>query len=866
MGVFASQVSISIPGSPTAPTGHNNSARGNAPSGNMANTDYLTVAGSQINLVTYEATIDRCTPYVRGGIPELNFSRILGKLTALPDPWSGQSVSWSNGSSYPGTTYFAGDVVGYTDRYEPEVGWVREYRALGLRNRADSVPVTDSNTLSDTASYNLPSDDIYAIPAREGRTVGQCILDLLSMSENIAALASYGIGNFTSSGSGGAGTAVLTGRTVSSVTVAESGSGYTVAPTVVLAGGGGTGASYTATVSGGAITGFTQTSAGTGYTSAPTVIISTLPSITVTDLAALTIIPPFRVTFAGERVIQSIESSLQSTYPTYWVHIDTSGNIRFLNTLSFTSNTITLGGSDVRWLMPSLHRDLSDCYSQLIVRGDLCVSGVTLAVKPWPGSANTDGGLQEDFTFGSYTTNAAAIAAWNPNDYQQLSLQTGQDQGSCTCSSTTAVVITSQNTSLTLTADQLDQTSTGQHAILTVYCDTIANLQQMFSARVIANTAMTAGGTSTLTLDRALPSTAYNAYRLYALSSLGNVVWRRYKVTNSYIAAQMQQFFPYPFAFRNSDGTAAALTTSPVCSVYWSSSGSPPYNQSSIGVQIDPVSGTITTVSPTSLVYGGGVVTPPTDVQVFLPVANGSLQVQSPSAGGYAGTLYTVEGVQRTKTVTVREWRDYSLSANMQAYSDQLFSALCNVVVEGTIGYLGLATTYLAPGQAVSITGSSYTTGYESVALPVASIEIQFNPGPGGTSYVSTLHLSNRQARYTGDVFIRSAVTGQQIGGQGWAANAYSGLSHYLQSGLGGGFASEVTGAVSDFGSQSAEAVGGFGGDTAGAVGGFGQEGAGSFAGMLGDVNPDLADATATAAANNQLGTMELRQKLVAGS
>src|SRR5271157_1872260 len=312
MGVFASQVSISIPGSPTAPTGHNNSARGNAPSGNMANTDYLTVAGSQINLVTYEATIDRCTPYVRGGIPELNFSRILGKLTALPDPWSGQSVSWSNGSSYPGTTYFAGDVVGYTDRYEPEVGWVREYRALGLRNRADYVPVTDSNTLSDTASYNLPSDDIYAILAREGRTVGQCILDLLSMSENVVALASYGIGNFTSTGSGGAGTAVLTGTTVSSVTLAEAGSGYTMAPTVV---------------------------------------ISTLPSITVTDLASLSIIPPFRVTFAGERIIQSIESSLQSTYPTYWVHIDTSGNIRFLNTLSFTSNTVTLGGSDVRWLM-----------------------------------------------------------------------------------------------------------------------------------------------------------------------------------------------------------------------------------------------------------------------------------------------------------------------------------------------------------------------------------------------------------------------------------------------------------------------------------------------------------------------------------
>ena len=836
--------------------------------------DFLTIHGSQVNLATYDAAIDHCTPFVRGGTPELGFSRILGALTALPDPWSGQSVSWSNGSSYPGTTYFAGDVVGYSDRYEPDVGWVREYRALGLRNRADYVPVTDSNTLSDTAAYNLPSDDIYVILAREGRTVGQCILDLLSMSENAAALASYGIGNFTSTGSGGAGTAVLTGTTVSSVTVAEAGSGYTVAPTVVLAGGGGTGASYTATVSGGVITGFTLVSAGTGYTGAPTVVISTLPSITVTDLASLSIIPPFRVTFAGERIIQSIESSLQLTYPTYWVHIDAGGNIRFLNTLSFTSNTVTLGGSDVRWLMPALTRDLSDCYSQLIVRGDLCVSGVTLAVKPWPGSTSADGGLQEDFTFGSYSTNAAAIAAWNPNDYQEFSLQTGQDQGSCTCSSTTAVVITSQNTALTLTADQLDQTSTGQHAVLTVYCDTIANLQQMFSARVIANTAMTAGGTSTLTLDRALPATTYNSYRLYALSELGNVVWRRYKVTNSYIAAQMQQFFPYPFAFRNSDGTAAALTTSPVGSVYWSSSGSPPYNQSSIGVQIDPVSGTITTVSPTALVYGGGVVTPPTDVQVFLPVANGSLEVQSPSAGGYAGTLYTVEGIERTKTVTVREWRDYSLDANMQAYSDQLFSALCNVVVEGTISYLGLATAYLAPGQAVSITGSGYTTGYESLALPVASIEVQFNPGPAGTSYVSTLHLTNRQARYTGDVFVRPAVTGQQIGGNAWAANAYTPLSNYLKSGLGGGFAGEVAGAISDFRSQGAEAVsefrgeatgsvGEFRGEATGAVGEFREESAATVAGMLGDVDPDLAEATATTAAKNRLRTMELRQNLL---
>src|SRR5271157_1588450 len=835
--------------------------------------DYLTINGSQINLVTYECTIDRCTPFVLGGIPALGFSRILGKLTALPDPWSGQSCSWSNGSSYPGTTYFVGDVVGYSDHYQQEVGWVREYRALGLRNRADYISVTDSNTLSDTASFNLPADDLYMIESREGRTVGQCVLDLLSMYQNVTALSAAGIGNFTSAGSGGAGTAVLTGTTVSLVTVAESGSGYTVAPKVVLAGGGGSGASYTATVSGGLITGFTKILAGTGYTTPPTVIISTLPSVTVNDLAALDVIPPFRITFAGERIMQSIESAVQSCHPNHWVYVDIIGNIRFLDQRLFTNNTVTLGGSDVRWMMPSLHRDLSDCYSQLIVRGDLDVSGVTLAVKPYPGSGSSDGGLQEDFGY-SGLSNSAAIASWVPSDFQTFNLQSGQDQGSCTCPSTTDVRITSTNTRLTLTANQLDQTDTGQHAIITVYSDTVTNLQQMFSARVTANTAMTAGGTSDLTLDRALPSTAYNGYRLYALSTAGNVVWRRYKVTNSFIAAQMQQFFPYPFAFRNSDGTAATLTTSPVCTVYWSSSGSPPYNQSAIGVQIDPISGTITTVSPTSLVYGGGVVTPPTDVQVFLPVANGSLEVQAPSGGGYGGTLYTVEGISRTKTVTVREWRDYSLNTSMQTYANELFDSIKDVVVEGTILYLGLATTYLAPGQAVSITGNGYTTGYESVALPVESVDVQFNAGPGGTACVSTLHLSNRKARYAGEVVVRPAVTGQQIGGEAWAANAYTAVSTYLKGALGGGFAGEVTRSIGGFGQEYAAAIGGFGGDTAGAVrgfgqeggsavGGFGQEGTGTLGEMLGDVNPDLADATATAAANNHLGTMELRQKLV---
>src|SRR5208283_5010106 len=68
-------------------------------------------------------------------------------------------------------------------------------------------------------------------------------------------------------------------------------------------------------------------------------------------------------------------------------------------------------------------------------------------------------------------------------------------------------------------------------------------------------------------------------------------------------------------------------------------------------------------------------------------------------------------------------------------------------------GYTGAVT--------VSVSGSGGGSGasitLQSESLPVASMEVRFQPGPGGTSYVSTLHLSNRRARYTSELFVRPA-------------------------------------------------------------------------------------------------------------
>src|SRR5271166_59943 len=827
-------------------------------------TDYLTIAGTQINMATWDVALDRCTPWIRGGIPELTFSRVVGALSALPDAWSGNSCSWSNGASYPGTTYFTGTVVGYTDRFDQDFGWVRDYRALGLRNLADYVPVTDSNTLSDSAQFNMPANTIQSIPARMGRTCGQAVLDILSMLQNATALSTYGIGNYPSTGSGATATATMTTGntlatygTVSGLVVGDGGSGYgTTPPTVVIVGPCTTQAVYTANLTAGSVSSFTQVSAGAGYTNPPAVVISTLPAVTITDLAALSVIPPFVMTFCGERLLQSVESIIQSCHPNHWLWVDPAGNIRVFDQRATTNYTVTLGkppsgGAEPdgtygnRWMLPQLHRDHSDTYSRLIVRGDTDVSGITLSVQPTAatgtivynsaltgGSNVNTGGLYPDFTFGPYTSNAAAIAAWSPNSFVTQSLQGGQDQGSCTCSSTTQVVIQSFNTALVLTSDQLDQSTSGLHAILTVSQAFGSGIAQMFSTSVIANTSTTSGA-STLTVAPPLPATTYTSYFLTFSSQAGNVVYRRYVCTQAGVGAQIQNYFPYPFAYRNADGTAAALTSAATGMILWSATGSAPYMESDFTITVDPESGTISFPRPTSLVYGGGVVTPPDNVMAFVPIATGDLTVAAPSSG-YAGTLYTVEGISRTKTITLRDWTEYGANANIATFAAEQFDSIKDVVVEGSINYLGLATTYLTPGASVSITGYGYTTGFETLqtspmpaGLPVASVDVTFNWGGSGAAYVTTLHLTNRKQKYTSDVFVRPPATGQALGGS-FAA----GYTEAWGQGMGGmlgyeyGQAAGITGAIGDLG---AAAGGGISDPGAAAGGGVSDLGAAAF-------------------------------------
>ena len=87
-------------------------------------------------------------------------------------------------------------------------------------------------------------------------------------------------------GTGAAATATIDGR-VASIAIGSGGSSYS-APTVKLNDGGGTGATATAsTNANGVITGFAVTAAGTGYTSAPTVVITDATGSDATGTASV---------------------------------------------------------------------------------------------------------------------------------------------------------------------------------------------------------------------------------------------------------------------------------------------------------------------------------------------------------------------------------------------------------------------------------------------------------------------------------------------------------------------------------------------------------------------------------------------------
>jgi hypothetical protein len=218
------------------------------------------------------------------------------------------------------------------------------------------------------------------------------------------------------------------------------------------------------------------------------------------------------------------------------------------------------------------------------------------------------------------------------------------------------------------------------------------------------------------------------------------------------------------------------MTSYPVGSVLWSQSGNPPYAEYPIPFTQDVVSGNIIFQAPTFKIAGNHV---PSDVRVMVAVNVGALSATQPVTG-YQGTCYSVEGVQQTLTVMCDAWRDPANSVGMLAYAQDLLDSVKDTIVEGAVTYRGLYIPALVFGQALSITGSTYATGWEGLKIPVLEVELTWNSG-APTLYTTVMQVSNRRAHYTTGAFLRpdrpiggSIVQGLEGVGASAAGAAYA--------------------------------------------------------------------------------------------
>ena len=485
-----------------------------------------------------------------------------------------------------------------------------------------------------------------------------------------------------------------------------------------------------------------------------TAIGITTDATTTSQLAALTVVPPDPVYMQGPSLWSQVDNILQQWYGSrYSVTILGSGLIRVVDTYALTPQTLTFGTDPI--VMNSMSEDTSESYTQVIIRGRENVRPATCSLK--------DGSLIDP--------NIADEATWNIKDF--LYPPGGYDTGAITVVTSTQITVKSDSSAAHWT------TNYWSNLQATVSCIFPAgtNAADMELKHITANTALTAGGTSVLTLDSPLSGSSYTRYQIRGANTGGpSADYRRYNITNTYVAQHLQPMFPFAVPFSPSQ-FFVEQTTMPQSTISYSSGGLA--LQAQIPFEIVPYDGTnngyvlfynpVVTVnnSQAALEAGGSSITKPDDVCVFVPFSVGTLNVQSPAAGGYSGTAYSVFGVQRTLYRDYGNWLDPRQGTAMQQLADAVLATVSQALQEGQVTYYGQYMTALNPGSpiALNLTHFSRATGYESMNAPCRSVTLEW-PQNGGSMWLTRINFSTRRQAYSGD---RLYVHANYAEGQAWA-------------------------------------------------------------------------------------------------
>lgn len=515
-----------------------------------------------------------------------------------------------------------------------------------------------------------------------------------------------------------------------------------------------------------------------GYTESSPGVLQLPPALnatTVADLVLMTIVPPAPVHMRGEGLFRTIEQLILNWHPQYatWVRPE-DGIIRFQSLFTFTPQTLNLPastdpldtGHPVE--VQSISSNVDGCYTQVRVVG-LDIQPAYLKYS-------------EKTLYPAWTL--AEQAAWTIANYN--SPTDSSDQGAIlSCTSNSCVVRSDYATAFWAT--NFWNARQGQICLV----DTAASGINIYQYRDITScTAMTPGGTATITWDASLPisSTSYNRYQMLCNSSPASKVWREFWISepsscttsggvttctvigaNTWVGSHLEHQFPNGVEWAT-NGKIIRIT-GPSGVVIWSQSGTFPFISFPLNLKLDTVNGKVVFNQPVvvpfsdpALLVNGSPTTfaqgLPVDIQAVVPYNLGDMVAQAPAPGtgvggsDYSGTAYSRSGLERVLPIYRPEWNYRGNTAAYITMAEEHLATVQEVNFEGSLLYHldGGAPSFdlFSFGYALNLAVPGTTATFDGIDMPVRSISLAW-PDQGPDIHTVSLEFSNRRRPWEGD-------------------------------------------------------------------------------------------------------------------
>jgi hypothetical protein len=500
----------------------------------------------------------------------------------------------------------------------------------------------------------------------------------------------------------------------------------------------------------------------------------TTDATTTSQLAALSLVPSDPVMVQGERFWSALEQQLQRWLRNARLIILPSGLVRVVDVTTGAAHSLTLGSDPVD--PPLFSRSWQHCAprTKVIGRGNVAPGylsmGLGTITKSW---------------------SAADETAWKLSDFE--SPHGGTDSGTVTSvGGPVTVTVKSADASLALPVNYWN----GLQAWVHLRKNTGTGITYQESRPIAASTALTAGGTYTLTLGYALDNSAAGAWDHYQIvGTLGtaaidprNNVYRLMNVNDpgGLVKNHLVKAFPVDVPWTYLNNAASIMVRTPQVAIMKGGSGRP------YTFRVLPSTGQILFDFPyvklfnsdTVLAAGGAGVVQPDDIIFLLAYSRGGLSVAFPAdvAGvpQYNGTSYSA-GLVRTGYVSVDSFAYQGNTALVGNLAQMVNVSTRDTVIEGVVRYKGAYPTVYDPsgGHLLNIAAVSYTTGDESLAIPVRSLAVRYQPD-GGTGLIYQVEMkcsTKREPRTGDDFYTHLSVLGSgqgplgaagALGGGGW--------------------------------------------------------------------------------------------------